>query len=196
MGGIVRTEDREIIHDRGFMKHKQIAASIVTFTMFLFFAAAVLSEEIDEHLLMLAPLVGDKWVGHFVNSPDSGLVHVVQWEPILDGKVIKSTKEVATLDFAMETYYFWDWQEERMSFLQLTSRGVFSRGTVAFEEGKITLSGTGVRPKSVSEFRQTFEIQADGTLQDYFYRKENGEWRAGHLIEYTKREVGSEQETR
>jgi hypothetical protein len=174
-------------HNRGVMKTMQMAASTIAFTVVLFFSGTALSQEFDEHLLMLRPLAGETWVGHFVNSSDSGLVHVIRWEPILNGKVVKSTKEVAALDFTMETYYFWDWEKENISFLQLTSRGIFSRGTVTLDEAKITLSGRGIRSKSVSGFKQTFEIQSDGKLQDCFYRKNNDEWVQGHLIEYAKR---------
>jgi len=170
------------------MKARHLAPSAIALAVGLLVASVVSSQEVDEHLLLLEPLTGVTWVGHFVESPDSGLVHVVRWDPVLNGAVIRSTKEVTTLSFRMETLYFWDWEEEEISFLQLTSRGIFSRGTVAIAEDKVTLSGRSVRPNSVSEFRQTFEIRPDGTLHDYFYRKDDGEWKLGHRIVYTRQE--------
>jgi hypothetical protein len=107
---------------------------------------------------------------------------------MLDDKAVKSTKVVASLNFRMETYYYWDWEKDSVSFLQLTSRGIFSRGKVNLDEGKIVLLGRGIRPNGVSEFKQTFAIRLDGTLEDYFYRKEDGRWEQGHLIEYAREE--------
>jgi hypothetical protein len=52
----------------------------------------------------------------------------------------------------------------------------------------MTLSGKSIRPDSVSELKQTFEIQPDGTLHDYFYHRGDGEWKLGHRIVYTKQD--------
>ncbi len=137
---------------------------------------------------MLRPLIGVTWVGHFQESSDSGLVHVVRWETTLDGNVIRSTKEVPALNFRMETLYFWDWEKETISFLQLTSRGTFSEGTVTLTEERITLIGRGIRPSGISEFKQTFEIRPNGTLEDRYYRRDDDEWASGHRIVYARQE--------
>ncbi|UCG52809.1 MAG: hypothetical protein JSW58_04450 [Candidatus Latescibacterota bacterium] len=170
------------------MRTKCRAILLLVITMVVSGASAGLGQELDEHLRMLKRLTGATWVGHFVNSSDSELTHVIRWEPILNGNAIRSTKDVAALDFKMETLYFWDWENETISFLRLTSRGIFSRGTVVLEDDRITLLGTGVTSKGVSEFKQTFEIRSEGTLQDCFYRRDNGQWLQGHLIEYTRQE--------
>lgn len=166
------------------MKHAKVYALLITFTSFLLSARMAGGQEPVDILSMFRPLIGRTWAGHFVGSSDSELKHVIRWEKILNGSVVKSTKTVAALDFQMETYFYWDWEKEHIAFLQLTSRGIFSRGTAGFINGKIELSGTGIKPNGVSEFKQTFEIKSDGSLKDYYYRKENGEWLQGHLIEY------------
>jgi hypothetical protein len=173
------------------MKARYLAPSAIALAVSLLVASVGSSQELDEHLLLLEPLTGVTWVGHFVESPDSGLIHVVRWEPVLNGAVIRSTKEVTTLNFRMETLYFWDWEKEEISFLQLTSRGFFSRGTVAIVEDKMTLSGRSIRPNSVVEFKQTFEIRPDRTLHDYFYHRADGEWKLGHRIVYTRQECSN-----
>jgi hypothetical protein len=165
---------------------KHLAASVAAVTTVPLVASVGISQELNEHLQMLRPLTGVTWVGHFTESSDSGLVHIVRWESVLNGAVVRSTKEVTALNFRMETLYFWDWEKETISFLQLTSRGIFSRGTVEFAEDKATLSGRITRPNGVSEFKQTFKIQPDGTLHDYFYRKEDGQWVRGHFIVYDR----------
>jgi hypothetical protein len=170
------------------MNAKTIASSVIALPILLVVVSAGFSQELDEHLLILQPLIGATWVGHFLESADSGLVHVVRWEPILNGKVIRSTKEVAALNFRMETLYFWDWENETISFLQLSSGGTFSEGTVALAEKKITLSGRGIRPNGVSEFKQTFEIRPNGTLEDYYYRRDDDEWVQGHRIVYSRQD--------
>jgi len=159
--------------------------SIMVFPILLLLASVGFGQELDEHLHVLRPFTEMTWVGHYVESSDSGLVHVVRWEPILNGSVIRSTKEVTALSFRMETLYFWDWEKETIAFLQLTNRGTFSRGTAELVENRVTLFGRGIQPNSVSEFKQTFEIQPDGTLHDHFYRREDGEWVQGHKIVYT-----------
>jgi hypothetical protein len=161
-------------------------AKVIAFPILLLVASVGFSQELDEHLLVLQPLTDVTWVGHYVESSDSGLVHVVRWEPILNGSGVRSTKEVTALNFRMETLYFWDWEKETIAFLRLSNRRIFSRGTVEFAENKVTLVGRGVLSNSVSEFKQTFEIQADGTLDDHFYRKDDGEWVRGHRIVYAR----------
>jgi hypothetical protein len=170
------------------MKARYLAPPVIASAVSLLVASVGSSQVVDEHLLLLEPLTGVTWVGHFVESPDSGLIHVVRWEPVLNGAVIRSTKEVTTLNFRMQTLYFWDWETEEISFLQLTSRGILSRGTVAIAEDKMTLSGRSIRPNSVVEFKQTFEIRPDGTLHDYFYQRADGELELGHRIVYTRQE--------
>jgi hypothetical protein len=170
------------------MKARYLAPSAMALTVGLLVASVGSSQELDEHLLLLEPFARYTWVGHFVESPDSGLVHVVRWEPVLNGAVIKSTKEVTTLNFRMETLCFWDWEKGEISFLQLTSRGIFSRGTVAIAEDKMTLTGRSIRPDGAVEFKQTFEIRPDGTVHDYFYQRDDGEWKLGHRIVYTRQE--------
>jgi hypothetical protein len=123
-----RTETAEISYIGAVMKARCLAPSAIALAVGLLVASVGSSQELDEHLLLLKPLTGVTWLGHFVESPDSGLVHVVRWEPILDGAVIRSTKEVTTLNFRMETLYFWDWEKEEISFLQLTSKRSFQQG--------------------------------------------------------------------
>jgi len=174
------------------VKPKTIMPFAAGFVILFIFAPRVVSEGLDEHLLLLQPLMGKTWIGHYDGPSDSELEHAIHWAPILGGKVVKSTKQVASLDFSMETFYFWDWEKEAVSFLRLTSRGIFSRGTVSVDEGGVTLLGMGIRPNGVSEFKQTFVIRAGGTLEDYFYRKEDGRWEQGHLIKYAREETITE----
>jgi hypothetical protein len=170
------------------MRARYLAPSAIALAVGLHVTSVGSRQELDEHLLLLEPLTGVTWLGHFVESPDSGLIRVVRWEPVLNGAVIRSTKEVTTLNFRMETLYCWDWEKEEISFLQLTSRGIFSRGTVAIAEDGMTLCGRSIRPNGVAEFKQTFEIRPDGTLHDYFYHRDDGEWKLGHRIVYSRQE--------
>jgi len=174
------------------MKSSHFTVFFLTIAVSFLSAGVSTGQELDEHLMMFHSLQKTVWTGHYVNSADSELVHTVRFEPILDGKVVRSTKDVAALNFKMETYYYWDWEKETIKFLRLTNRGIFSNGRLTQDGDIITLSGMGTRPGGVSEFKQTFELRSNGKLSDHFYRKEKDDWVKGHVIEYSRPEVANE----
>ena len=140
-------------------------------------------QELDSTLQFLAPLLGQTWVGHYVESPeDAHLQHVVRWQAILGGKVVKKVKAVAAIDFCEVSLYYWDAEVSQVSFMSLTNRGQQTHGTVRLDDGRIVMSGD--RPDGRS-FVLSFEILADGRLRDKFFNVIEGDLQQGHLIEYT-----------
>jgi hypothetical protein len=61
--------------------------------------------------------------------------------------------------------------------------------TVEMEEGLVTMEGTIAFPDRRFDFKNTFEVRADGVLVDRWYQNAFGGWRPGHVIEYS-REIG------
>ena len=146
-------------------------------------------QELDSTLQYLAPLLGQTWVGHYVDSPeDAHLEHIVRWEAILDGKVVKKVKAVPAVDFCEVSLYYWDTEAEQVSLMSLTNRGQHTHGTVRLDDARIVMNGD--RPDGRS-FVLSFEILADGRLRDKFFNVIEGDLQQGHLIEYTA-EAGRE----
>jgi len=96
-------------------------------------------------------------------------------------------KQVDEIGFTMETVFYWDAETEAIAFTQLSNNGIHGRGTVVSENGMITLVGNSIRVGELAEFRQTFEIMPDGTLEDCYYRRAFDSWIPEHIILYEQR---------
>ncbi|GEM_PF-1603265 len=140
-------------------------------------------QEPVEQLQFLSPLLGTTWTGRF-EPPGPSFDHVIRWEPILDGHAIRMVKDVEAADFRMETIYVWDPQAGNVSYLTQTNSGQISTGIVRAENGLIIQEGVNHYDDPVTEYRYTFTVTPDGTLEDRFYHREEGAWIQGHLIVY------------
>ncbi len=156
-----------------------IAATLLT-------SVAVAAVDLHETLTPLAPLVGTCWTGRFVSTPAPPFDHEIEWSATLGGHVVKWVKWVEELDFTMETSFYWDAEAETIAFTQLASNGNHSRGTATSEDGRMTLMGLSIRPSGFVEFRQTFEIMPDGTLEDRYYSRGADGWIPEHVIVYER----------
>ena len=155
---------------------------LVVATLLMSLAAAAV--DLHDALAPLAPLAGTCWTGRFVSTPAPPFDHEIAWTAALGGHVVKWVKWVEELDFTMETSFYWDAEAETIAFTQLASNGNHSRGTVTSEDGQIALVGVSIRPSGLAEFRQTFEIMPDGTLEDRYYSRGSGDWIPEHVIVY------------
>jgi hypothetical protein len=164
---------------------KRLYKSLVTlfcFSLLLF--NTVNAAELSDHLSFIHQLIGKAWLGHYDNPDDAHLNHHQRWEPILEGQAVRATKRVPEVNFTKETVYYWDPSQEAVRFLSLTSKGQVSTGSVSDENGRIVLIGSRIEASGGKEFKFSFEVLQDGTLEDRFYLKANGEWMQGHLIRY------------
>jgi len=148
---------------------------------------AVTAINLEETLAPLAALVETSWIGYFTSTPAALFDHEIEWRAALNGHVVKWLKWVNDIDFTMETYFFWDAEAEVIAFTQLTSNGTHSRGSVESEDGKLVLVGSSLRSQGLVEFRQTFEIMPDGTLEDRYYTRGSSSWIPQHVIVYQRR---------
>ena len=147
-------------------------------------SVAAASANLHDTLAPLGCLVGSSWTGRFLSTPAPPFDHEIEWSAALGGHVVKWLKWVDELEFAMETAFYWDAAVETIAFTQLASNGIHSRGTVEAEGGKIALVGFSIRPSGAVEFRQTFEIMPDGTLEDRYYSRGSDGWIPEHVIVY------------
>ncbi len=152
--------------------------------MILFIIASSVSLAQNSHLETFHKLVDKEWVGHYVDSEDSHYVHKVKFEYILNGQAVKETKIVDELQFEMETYYYYDWDKEQISFLSLLNKEMHSIGKVVIDGSIFTLEGTNFFSSGRTEFKKKYEITKLGKFYDHFYRKKEDSWIRGHLIEY------------
>ncbi|NQV17542.1 MAG: hypothetical protein HQ534_03260 [Armatimonadetes bacterium] len=130
--------------------------------------------------------VGKKWIGHFQNSEDSLLVHTIEWEYDLNNNVVIEIKSVPEVDFYCETYYYWDFEPDQISYLSLMNKKMISKGMAIFDNGKLKLSGKTFFPDGVQENKKTYVINEARKLEDRFYRKSKSKWIMGHFIQYSE----------
>ena len=134
----------------------------------------------------LAALTDTSLTGHYQDPETAYINHYIKWESLIEGKVIRQSKEAPEVDFKMETWLFVDQPGYQKTFIQISNRGTVSKGEFAMRDGKLWLEGkTYEGDKMIRRFRQSFEISDSGELVDCFYRFTNDKWTKGHEIHYS-----------
>jgi len=145
-------------------------------------AGVPLRKELD----ILKPLVGKNWISEWKDPSGRQTLHLVcRYEPMHEGKVLRFYQECKELNSQSDGYYYYDPDKKEIAFLQLTNNGNFAVGNVKAEGGKILEYGHITFPNEKFEFRNIYELTANGELTDQFHSFENGEWRAGHSRVWT-----------
>ena len=165
-------------------QYRTTARVAVVFALGLAVAASA-QAPIDE-LAVFEPFANSTWVGRFQDPRAPRVDHVIEWNAILDGQVVRWTKYVEALGFSMETTFYWDWEIAAVSFVQLASNGSHAQGVAMAEGDRLVLLGVSAQPLGSVEFRQTFEIMADETLEDRYYRRAGEGWAPQHVIVYRR----------
>jgi len=166
------------------MKKISIFVQLVIFSTLLLNCNVLYSQESESDLSVYYNLLNKTWVGHYVESEDSALVHVISWQPILKGNAIKELKRVTELEFEMETYIYPNYESGHLEFLSLVSKNMVSKGRVRVNGNKIIYEGTNYFSGGTSIFKKTLEINPAGELEDYYYRMKDGIYKQGHFIKY------------
>jgi len=161
-------------------------------TTLIFFALAINAQEFDSRLKPLEPLLKSKWEG-FLKSPDgSEKFRVIRTFEILQkGRIIKCTKTNVDRGNYGEGFFFWDDQHKKIAFFFVEDNGVFNKGFVETDSNLIKIKGTMTWPRKPNpqvrqtfNFRNTFDINEDGTLTDSWFQDAFGGWRPGHVISF------------
>ena len=157
---------------------------VVLLMLFSFFGSNASGEEAGDPLGFLSDITGRVWLGHYSNAEDAHYNHAVRWSAELDGKAVRVEKKVSELNFMMETVFFWDPEIQKISFVSLTNRGQVSRGTAVEEDGKLVLLGVSKAEGDSRDFKMSYCLMPDGSLEDRFFIKKGEEWQQRHLIRY------------
>jgi hypothetical protein len=152
---------------------------IASLLLLVSLAVPAAAAEPDEHLQILAPLVGERWVGHFHNRED-GPQLVFHWEVILDGHAVRGLRLVPDRTFRGESTFYWDERQQKVAYLSLTNNGYVSHGTVVLENDRIIVEGNQTGPEGERRVRATFWIDAEGRLHNQLHNWENGKWEPAH----------------
>lgn len=166
------------------MAIESIARTISLIAVLLLVATPPFAQESEKPLHIFDPFEGKVWLGHYSDSETSHFNHVMRCSPMLDEKAVRVVKKVPELDFIMETLCFWDPGAETIAYVSLTNRGQLSKGTVSVDEGKVVFLGVSVEKSGNRDYKMTLEVLEDGTLEDRFFLKRDGQWHQGHLIQY------------
>jgi hypothetical protein len=156
----------------------------IALIVFVAAATVAVGGQLITPLAAFESLAGTSWIGRFTSSPAPPFDHEIKWTVILDGQVVRWTKQVEALAFSMETFFYWDKDLDAIAFMQLGSNGIHSKGVVELDNEAITLVGVAMQTWGTAEFKQTFEVMADGTLEDRYYSRSETGWSPEHVIVY------------
>ena len=169
------------------MKCTHVRLVFVLVAMMMLIWSDSYSLELDEHLQFLGPFLGKEWVGGFVGEDAPDLEISLLFEAILDGKVVRYSREAEEADFASVTHFYWNPKLAEVSFISLNNRGIVEEGTVTGDGDAVVLHGSSYRLDMTVEFKTALTLDAEGTLKDSFLRKEGEEWIQGHTQKFTVR---------
>ena len=175
-------ERRKTLRGRIRMRRASICMALLGCCFLPALAGAQDPGELDEHLRFLEPLMTHTWEGGFTEGDGAGLVISLRLEPVLSGRAVKCTREVAELGYVGETHFYWSPIREEVLFLALNSRGIVGEGVLSVRDEAIVLEGVDHWPDGTSiEYRKLWQIDDEGVLKDTYHRKEDGEWVLGHI---------------
>lgn len=174
------------------MKRAFVWTGILACSLLPASTAAPGNAELDEHLRFLEPLIGHQWEGGYIGDEEPDVVISLRFEPVLAGRAVKYTREAAALGYVSETHFYWSPNRQEVRYLGLNSRGIVGEGVASILDGAILLRGVSHWPEGSIESKTRLHLDEEGVLKDTFTRKEDGEWVAGHIQEFTKKEAGPE----
>jgi len=165
------------------MSCHRVASFLAVFSILGSAVIASAQPPIDE-LAIFETFVDTAWTGRFQDVRAPQVDHVIEWSAILDGQAVRWSKRVDALGFSMETTFYWDRERAAVAFVQLGNNGVHGHGTAWLEDNLLVVVGVSRQASGSVAFRQTFEILADGSLEDRYYRKSQEVWAPQHVVVY------------
>ena len=161
------------------------------FLLFLFILTnlSAIAQTLDENLKILEPLINKEWEGK-LKSPDGSQAWQTKhtYTPLWDGTIVKLSEITPERDATSEGYFYWDREEQKIAVLVVNEKGIYKKGFVTEEDGIITINGKISFPERTFDFKNTFEITADGKMIDRWFQNAFGSWMAGHVIEFTAKD--------
>ena len=160
--------------------------AISVILIFLAFESPGYCQTVNENLKILEPLLNKKWVGE-LKSPDGSASFKTSQEFTLigNGSVAKYIGIVLGLNSISEGYFYWDRDEKKVALFIIDGKGGYRNGFVSIEEGLITIKGVVNFPERKFDYKNTFEMTADGKMIDRWFQNAFGPWQPGHVVELT-----------
>ena len=147
-------------------------------------------QSLSDRLKALSPLVNRSWSGD-MKSPDGSRTFKTdrRFEALWDGSVVRYTASIPEVGSYSEGHFYWDREARKIAVVIVNSGGVVQRGTVTVKDRVVTIQGKIVFPEQTFDYRNTFEMKADGTMVDRWFQNAGGEWRDGHVIEFAEQKA-------
>lgn len=158
---------------------------LTSYLLLVILSGLTLAAELDEHLIILEPLMETQWLGGYIDDQDIQIQ--LDFTSILNGKAIQYVRKAESVNYSAITHFYWDPDLNELCFVALNSRGIVEKGSVKTEAGKIILSGTSAWSDRTMTIKTILEIDSHGKLKDSFYRMERGQWTLGHVQEFVRK---------
>ncbi len=150
------------------------------------FSGVTAGMDLSNELMILKPMVGNKWVGKIEALDGSGYLDIVrEYKVILDGKAIRISNYCRELDNYSEGLIYWDSTEKKIRLTTINNKGTSQNAYVSEEDGRILFHGSISFTSRSLEFKNYFEFPGEGKMIDRWYRYEDDKWQAGHTVELT-----------
>ena len=169
------------------MKSASSLTILIVLPLMVAYSSMPESAELDEHLRFLEPLIGPEWVGGYVGEDAPDIVITLSFEPILEGKAVRYTREAAAVGFVSEAHFYWSPNRDEVLFINLNNRGMVGEGVVKSEGENVVLRGESHSLDGTVGFKTLLHIDATGVLRDTYMRNEDGQWVQGHYQEFVAR---------
>lgn len=164
------------------------ARVLIVFLSALSLAVARGDEPVDlnEHLQVFQPLIGQTFRGEFADStPEKPVFDVSRWERAMNGQAVRILHSVNDGIYGGETILMWDAKQQTIAYWYFTTAGFFTQGTMAVQ-GKTWSSTEKVtgNQDGITEVRSTSELGPDGKMHVRAEYLRGGKWEKGHEIHY------------
>ncbi len=147
--------------------------------LFIAFTTLLLANPLE----IFEPYMGQIWEGHYSDSGDSSLVHMIYWEYAPDSSRVYQVKTVPELDFRMVTTYYWDDRKKEVASLALIDDNTFAVGYAHAEKEHIECYSHNFHPDGSHETISHY-ILSGVSMRERFYRKTEGYWLIDQLTVY------------
>jgi len=174
------------------MNMRTINIAVISLLVFSCLPLIVFGQSPDQNLKCLEPLLNKKWTG-ILRAPNGSEGKIsLAFESLADGKIVKFRRDNFERKVFAEGYFYWNDIEKSIAYFSIGTGGNFAEGFVTVEAQLLIIEGKAFLQKALPppsgkqsiEFRNEFELTADGKLIDRYFQNASGTMQPGHVIEF------------
>jgi hypothetical protein len=174
------------------MNMRTINIAVIGLLFFLCLPLLVFGQSPDQELKCFEPLLNRKWTG-ILRAPNGSEGKIsLAFESLADGKIVKFRRDNFERKVFAEGYFYWNDIEKRIAYFSIGTGGNFAEGFVTVEAQLLIIEGKAFLQKALPppsgkqsfEFRNEFELTADGKLIDRYFQNASGTMQPCHVIEF------------